>query len=730
MRFVFSLLLLAALAGRAPAADDVVLLKDGQTLEGKASVLPTGEVELEVTTSDGGVLRLRLDASAVERIERAADVKEERLASAVVRLVDGREITGQVRIRGGEVVVKGPFGEVAFAREDVAAITPVVPEPPRVVLDGDLGLLMPLPPGWAADDAEGLGERLRIVRRDGRARLSALLRAASPDGRTPETQVRAALLHDIGSGATITRRDDGRFLVRDRVVDPAVAGQLVELIGIAEVDGSRVTWIRALLDPASSDAALAAEVEGLAARRAWLAPGVSRDGAFFRDPALRLLVEAPPGFRGEAATGVRVATFTSPQDPSARLDVHVVQDDDPQAALLDLVEADLPEGDEGGKKAKLEVTPLADGRGVRGQAGLLRAVALRCDGGRVAVVVVRAGTVERLAELSAGVATLDPGAGSAALAVVEQLLPQRGEAAERLAAGDAAGAARIVDLVLQEAPDDPDALSLRVACARAAGDQPALRDALDAAWVAGGAPWVGEALGRALVAHAKTLGEAGTAEALDAAVDAIERAAEAWPDAEVGETAARLLIDAARRAFEKGEPGQAWARFARARLLLGGRDDLDKAERDLRVAAAKAFIQAGDALGARREARRAYTLGAPDATVDDIYGKAEQLDRAREGAEEAARRKARGGAGGGEFAFGVPPTQNASGRQRRIQPTAFERPTSRTGRVRDVGSTNGTRRSRIREQQTRTGTRVQPTRYTGRGRRVRTNGELVFSGGS
>lgn len=730
MRSVFSLLLLLALAGRAPAADDVVLLKDGQTLEGKASVLPTGEVEMEVTTSDGGVLRLRLDATAVERIERAADVKEERLSSAVVRLVDGREITGQVRIRGGEVVVKGSFGEVAFTREDVAAITPVVPEPPRVVLDGDLGLLLPLPPGWAADDAEGLGERLRIVRRDGRARLSALLRAASPDGRTPESQVRAALLHDVGSGATITRREDGRFLVRDRVVDPAVAGQLVELIGIAEVDGSRVVWIRALLDPAASDAALAAEVEGLAARRAWLAPGVSRDGAFFRDPGLRLLIEAAPGFRGEAATGVRVATFTSPQDPSARLDVHVVEDDDPRAALLDLVEADLPPA-EGGNKVPLELIPLADGRGVRGQAGLLRAVALRCDGGRVAVVVVRAGTIERLAELSAGVATLDPGAGSASLAVVEQLLPQRGEAAERLAAGDAAGAARAVDLVLQEAPEDPEALSLKVACARAAGDPAALRDALDAAWVAGGAPWVGEALGRALVAHARALGEAGTPEALAAAVDAIERAAEAWPDAEVGETAALLLIDAAKRAFEKGEQGQAWARFARARLLLGAREDLDKAERDLRLAAARGFIEAGDTLGARREARRAYGLGATDKAVDDIYARAEQLDRAREGAEEAARRKARGAAGGGgEFSFGLPPTRNQSGRQRRIQPTAFERPTGRTGRVRDIGATNGSRRSRIRDYPSRSGTRVQPTRYTGKGRRVRTNGELVFSGGS
>ena len=49
------LVLLAALAGPAAAADagDVVLLKDGQTLEGKASVLPTGEVELEVATSSG-----------------------------------------------------------------------------------------------------------------------------------------------------------------------------------------------------------------------------------------------------------------------------------------------------------------------------------------------------------------------------------------------------------------------------------------------------------------------------------------------------------------------------------------------------------------------------------------------------------------------------------------------------------------------------------------------------
>lgn len=704
------LLALAVVALAAPLlADDepsVVLLNDGQTLTGRVEVLPTGEVIVQVKTAAGGTLALRLDASAVARIEPAG-AKVERLAQAAVHLVDGRELRGEVRAGAAEVVVRGPHGEVAVPREDVARIVPVVADAPRVAVDADLGLTLPLPPGWAADVADGIGERLRVLRRDGAARISVLLRPA-PAGRTALDRARAALEHDVSPEARFEPLEGGGFRVEDRIADPACPGWTVRVVGRVELEEGRALWRRALLDgQAERDAKLVEEVDQLLARAAWLPKGRSRDGALFRDPALGVLIEAPPGHRLEAGKDGTV-TVTTPADPGARLELRVVDDGDLKAAVLDALDGP-PEG---------EVALADEGRAVaRARREGERALAAAAGERRCIVIAARAGSPERLRELGAGVVLLDASAPAASLAAAEHLLPIRSRAAAALAAGDVAGASRDLELLLTEAPDDPDALGLAVAAARARGDRERLIAALDLAWTAGGAPWVAAELGRTLLALAQERAE--EAGGHEAALEAIERASEVWPAPEVADATAAMLIAAARSSFERGEATACWARFARARTLTGDRTDLDEAEMELRMKAARAALEKHDANGARREARRGWALGAPADEVEAIYSSAEALDIAAAAARDAERDRLRGQPAGG-LVFGVPPTRNADS-GRRIRPTAFSSPGQGSRRIRSAFDQRSTGRRVRAPQQSQGSRRVRPPSYGG-GQRVRTNG--------
>lgn len=715
---LFSLSLLAlgsspALAGERAA----IILVDGQTLEGDVEVLGGGDVDIVIEVG-GAKQRLRLAGSAIERIEPLAGRAEETLPEAVVRMNDGRELRGEARVRSSEVVIKGPYGQVVVPRSDVRSIAPVLPELPRTVADADTGLVLPLPVGWFADEPGAVGERLRLVRDDGAATLSVLLRALPPSEGAAADQaarVRKALRHDLGSGATLEALDERRWRVRDTATDHAVPGTWpLHLVGVVELVEDHVVFFRALVDASADlDAALPGQLEDLVERQSSLRAGTSRDGGFFRDPALGVFLEAPAGFRvRESKVPGERARVVSPSDPTAQLVVHVVDDPAPRDALLDLLE---------GAPETTDEVPLRSGGGAvfRARRPGERGVALRTDAGTVAIVA-RAAKPEPLAQLTLGVLLIHPAAAQETLDAAERLLPLIDRAREALDADDPKATLAALEPVLAEHPDEPAARALRVAALRAQKAAPdVLIEELDAAWVAAGSPWIAQELARTLTAYSSALAEAGEHAK---AVDAIERAAEAWGDDVVAAAAIDLLTAAAKRAHAAGEPLVCWARFARLRELVGARTEVDDAEAALRLVTAKAALEAGDTNAARREARRAYTLGADAGAVERIYAGADGIDRDVDAAKETerARRDARAAASGG-LAFGVPPSRNNRGS--RVRDTAFERRSEGTSRF--VRPAQRDRGSRVRGRVEGQGKRVksQPTR---KGRRVRSNGSFVF----
>lgn len=719
MRAAAPVLLLLALAA-APAARAeraVIVLTDGQTIEGEARAVGGGLIEVTVELSSGSRQKVTLDASAIERIEPLEARQEETHGEALVRLHDGRELRGTAKVRKSEVVVEGPHGKVVVPLHEVRSISPILPDAPRTAADADTGLVLVVPEGWAADGADAVGERLRLVRDDARAWLSVLLRPLPPGGPAIDAgRIRAALRHDLSSGATVERDEGGRFKVRDHAQDHAVPGTWpLHLLGAVELRGDHVVFYRLLADGAGAqDPALQKVLDDVVARRAYLDAGRSRDATLHRDPETGLFVEAPAGFRvsdGKAGARLRVS---SPTHPGAVLTVHRLDDPDPRNALLDLLDGPPETTDE---------VSLEDGRTLhRARREGERGMAMRAPGGTVAVII-RADRAEHLAQLAGGVFMLDPHAADVDLEAAARLLPLLSRAREAIDAGDAAAALAALEPVVAEYPEDPEVRSILVAARRAGGDPDALVAELDDAWVAGGRPWVARELGLALLERARALG----ADDHHAALAAIERAAEVWPDDAVTEAAVRLLVEAARQAFAAGNQHACWARLARLRALVGG-PEVDAVEVALRLDAAKACLAADDPNGARREARRAYALGAEAEHVDRIYAAAEALDQKRAAAADAARR-ARANAGGQGAVFGIPPTLRTA-RNSRIRPTAFTSGGGRGNRVRPATYAQNRRSNRVRpvqQQNLRRGNRVRSTSSQGQSRRVRSNGTLVFN---
>lgn len=718
MRALASLSLLLALAAAPALAGErvIVVMTDGQTIEAEARPRSDGSVEITVELASGGRQTMTLDASAVARIEPLDGAAEETLPEAAVLLADGRELRGRARVRPSEVVVEGPHGKVVVPRGDVVSIAPVLPDPPRTVADADTGLVLPLPEGWSPDAATGVGERLRLVRDDGRAWISVLLRPlASGAAAVDEARIRAALRHDISRSADVTRGEDGRWRVRDDVHEPTVEGGWpLHLSGVIELFDGHVLFFRLLAD--ASEALAEADtraLEGVVARRTLLREGRSKDGTLFRHAASGLFVAAPAGFR-VSEDGEALARVSSPTYPDATLTVQALDDPDARNALLDLLD---------GPAEAVDELPLGAGKAYRARREGERGFALLA-GDRTVAVVVRAARPDRLALLASGVLLFDPRAAARELDAAERLLPLIAQAHDALDRDEPAAALAALEPVVTEYPDAPEVRALRVAALRRAqpDDRERFLAELDDAWVASGWPWVARELAQALLEHAGALSAAGDHAG---ALEAVDRAAVAWPDERVAETLTSLLLRAANDAFAAGNETACWARFARLRELTGGGEDVDQEEARLRLLAAEKALDAGDTQAARRQARRAYTLGAPDAKVDRIYTLAEKLDVRRE--RERERERARGG-GGGELSFGIPPTRN--GRSNRIRPTAFTQPTRRGDFVRPVRYGSEREGRRVRPVREGKGRRVRPVDYEPHGqrsnRRVRSNGRLVF----
>lgn len=710
------LLALPALAGERA----LIVMTDGQTFEGDARPLPDGGVEVTIDLSSGGTQTLYLDALAIERIEPLDARRDEAVPDAVVRLADGRELRGEAIVRPSEVVVRGAHGQVVVARADVISVAAALPEPARTLADADTGLVVPVPAGWLADEAGGVGERLRLVRQDGLASISVLLRplpAGAGGAAIDVERIRAALKHDLGNGAEVRRAEDGRWRVRDAASDPAVPGTWpMHLLGTVELFDEYVLFFRALSDGVQPlDPALQAALDEVVTKRAVLREGRSKDGTLFRDPAARLFVEAPPGYRitqpADRKDGV-FARVASPGEPAATLDLQLVDDDDAKNALLDLLDGPADTSDEVTVGGTTVFRARREGE---------RGVTLRASAGVIAVMA-RAPTPEQLARLTGSVVVFDPTASATELDAAERMLPLLGKARAALDDDDHATALELVDLVLGARAEDPDALTLRVAALRARGAEatsPEVLEALDDAWVETGRPWIGQELARGLLERSRDRAAAGEHAA---ALEAIERAAEVWPDEEVTAATVTVMTTGATRAYDAGEPLVAFARYARLRELVGPLPEVDAGEAALRLRAAHAAMKEKDTRAARREARRAYTLGASDDDVNKIYSLAEQHDLAEARREEARRNAVPSRQGG--FSFGIPPTQNR--RSSRIRPTAFTRPGERGNRVR-APNYSGQRGKRVRPvrdgRSRRPINRPQPN---GGSRRVRSNGTFLF----
>ena len=189
----------------------------------------------------------------------------------------------------------------------------------------------------------------------------------------------------------------------------------------------------------------------------------------------------------------------------------------------------------------------------------------------------------------------------------------------------------------------------------------------------------------------------------------------------------RFFVGAAEVSYEGGDAQDAWAKLARCRRAIGPWPQIDETESRLRLEEAnRMLVEEENPDGARREARRAYDVGAEADAVERIYLRAERLQYVQERKEELAQQAPEGQGG---FFFGVPPTRTA-GRSRRVRETAFTRPNSGSRRVRygmpqergsgrfrqNTRNANNNRRSRF----------FRPTRRGGTSRRVRTNGTFVF----
>lgn len=686
---------------RVAKREAAVVLKDGGTIRGLVTI-HKDTVTIELVGEDGkSSYEVRLAAESVVRIE-SPNAKRASLPRATVTLKDGRRLRGRVRVGEIEVEIEGQHGKLVVAKDEVDRIESRLAPAPRTALDGDLGLAVALPKDWEPDSPSGLGERLRLAHDSGRAYVQVLVREAT-SGSGVE-RVRAALANDLSSSGRVTALPGGRrFRVTDR--RPAFAsgpGVTLQEVGQAELRGEVVVWTRGIAD-ASLEKEVHTELAELVKSPTWLPAGRTLEGSVYRKPRLRLLVEAPTGFRVDPPRKGKPVRLASPEHPKARLYVYETDEAEPRAALLARLKA-APDS--------TADTRLAGLRVVRTKAAKERGVAFRVNK-RTVVVIARAPDAEQLSALTSAVSITDP------LAVPDEAntaseLQVRIKKARGMT--NAVAALRELKPVLDVYPNDPWALGAKVTAIRAQErERPEqLLLALDDAWVSSGAEWIAKELGDTLLARGRALRPTDYQRASDAFV----RAAEVnGVDATLKEVM-QFFLEEAQAAYKKQELTQAWARFALARKVAGPWPELDTAELKLRLESADAALRAKKPDLARRQARRAYQLGAEAKKVDLVYARAENLQErlARERSKVVRRR--------GGFSFGFPPTRSGA-RSSFVRETVFTRPGRGSRRVRRTTQSNRSSR-RVRPVRRSSG---RTNRFRSRGRRGRSN-RVVTNGGS
>lgn len=696
----------------------IVVLADGQTLEGEVTVEADGAVRLKVPARGGErpPFEVTLAPEAVEKVLPAGSLQRETLPRGVVELTDGRELRGEVLVSQTSVVVRGAWGQVEVPRADVAGVRPEEPEAPRTCADADLGLSLRVPEGWSLDEPGGVGERLRLVRDDGRVRFSVLVRAA-PLAPSNGERIKQALQSDLITSWSASQEGE-LWRVSDATIDAAARQRPLRVEGRVELRGELAIWYRAEIDGLlDADKSLDQLLERLIESRRWLDNGRSQDGSLYRDAALRLAVEAPPGWRLlEPNQPGQLTRMESPAVKGGLLRVHAVDDPNLEEALRDQLDA-APE-----ELTREETDGLVV---VKSRSAEERGLAYACDG-KTVVVVARAAEPGALARLTRSVVIIDPLAPRQEAKDAEAVLAHRAAARGLVATDPAAAQAELADL-LTVWPDDPEALQLRAASLRDRAPPAEVVGALDDCWYALGSPWVAEELAQALREQARHC--AGQGDHVGAG-EAWSRAAEVWLDDAVAAELEAYYVGRAKAAFSEKDWTLTWAKLATARKLLGPLESLDEVEIKLRLDAARQELKDKDPQGARREARKAWLLGADQNVVDTLYAQAESLEISlqRQKDAEAARRRA---SSGGGLEFGIPPSLSSNrGGLRTVRASSMLRPNGRGRRVRSPTYSSG-RQRRVRAANSSYNKysgqrRVRSRSSSGTTRRVRSNGRFVF----
>lgn len=674
----------------------VVLLTDGQTIEGIVRI--EGPMVRIIVGAGVDRAEILLAAESVKSID-ARDRPEQVVDQAAVYLRDGRVLRGRAVRYKGLVRVVGAHGELEVAKDQVLRIEEAQEERARLLVDGDLGLALPLAKGWVEDEPSGLGERLRMVHEDGEAFVSVLARTLG-EGDSTLTQVRQALVGDLGPQAQVSPRDE-RFWIEDEAYAPGSARVKLRHAGWVYLRGELLVWVRAsTVSTASREEREASDA--LAKRALWLEPGIQERAGLLYAPAQRLLLNAPDDTTLSQGKGAGQPSYRLAQRREGSLEVFFLKDDaDPESALRDRFEEAEPSAAKVGETA----TFAHQGEGVR-------ALSYGVGSGSV-LLVARAEREEVLVRLIRSARLLDPDEVFAEIALDTRVARQKAEVRVHLHEERAAQAERIVRELLVDHDDDPELLGLAVECRRQ-GEGPTSED-LDDLWSSQGAAWTARELSEALLEE----GRARQAEDYVAAAEALERAATVWPTPEIASEVQAFFMQGAREAFKAGDAGVAWARLARARGVSDDASEVDALELELRFSQAEAYLSEKKPSLVRSEARRAYDLGGDEARVESLY---EQAERIQIDLEKAAQRRSRGGG----FRFGIPPSRGGS-RQGRIRTSAFTAPRGRSRRLQTRFRQRG---NRVRRRPNRaSGTRRVRPLYSNQGgsrSRVRSRARVLF----
>lgn len=700
LTLALSLSLTAGLAWGAPDEEQtsVVLLTDGQTLEGIVRIEgPT----VRIIVKDGAEsAEIVLAAESVESID-PRDKPDQVVEDATVILKDGRRLRGRAVRFKGTVRVQGAHGEVEVPRAEVHKIEVAAPPRSRLLVDGDLGVALPIPQGWTEDDPTGLGERLRVVDEDARCYVTVVARALS-EGDSTLSQVRAALLGDLGPRAQVTPRGE-LIWIEDEVSAPGSDELKIHHSGAVHISGDLMLWFRATY-PVDAKRERREATEALAKRIHWIKAGVHQSAGIVYEPRLGLLLSAPAEtklLRPKQGPTYRIAA----KGKRGVLDVfHLPDDPDPDAAIQDRVEVEA-----------VEKTQLGSVEVFRARTEGARAIGFRSGEGSV-ILIARAKELDLLQRLTNGARLLEPAAVHEEIARETGIARQMAEVRVHLHEERALQAERIVRELLEAAPEDPALLSLAVECRRR--QEKSISEDLDELYSSLGADWTAKDLSNALLSEGRALGP----EDYVKAASALERAAQVWPNEAVASEVQEFFVAGAQAAFKAGDRGKTWARLARARALGSDLAAVDKVELALRLDSADLYLKEKKPGLARREARRGYDLGADVNRVERIYAQAERIQMIKERESKAKKR------GSGGFRFGLPPTQ-VSSLSRRVRRTAFSRPNQRSRRMR-TGFT--TRSRRIRNRRVQQGRQRRVRRYYtnrngSRRARLRSRARVLFT---